>query len=341
MDKKKPPELIPEYVEQVIRMIPRFEGPIEKHATFSTKEGYLPWYSYSRELIDLIHLLHDSNLVYDFNWPDWKDEAHRYHENPCLVKSADLAIIRKLITTHTRADRFCDGHLAEMIHEGHFIDILNRLQELNPVCVNDIDILIECKELLNPRGVCSAERVLEKPCPVPKSSGLYAWFFKEIPPEVPVDKCRESDDLTLLYIGISPKSPPKKAGGKPQTLRTRIRNHYKGNAEGSTLRLSLGCLLSEELGIKLQRVGNGKRLTFGRGEHILSNWMHYNAFVNWIEHPQPWTLEERLIKNVSLPLNLSHNEEHPFYPTLKEIRRQARARARALPMNGSNLEPSE
>ena len=71
-------------------------------------------------------------------------------------------------------------------------------------------------------------------------------------------------------------------------------------------------------------------MTFGRGEHILSNWMHYNAFVSWIKHDQPWTLEERLIENVSLPLNLSHNEEHPFYQTLKEIRRKAKAEARAL-----------
>lgn len=277
-------------------------------------------------------LLHDSNLVYDFNWPAWQDEAIRYYENPKLVDSADLATVRKLITTHARKDRFCDGHLAAMIHEGHFIVILKRLKELNPVHVDDVEILIECKDLLNARGVCSAKRVFDKPCPVPKSSGLYAWFFKEIPPGVPVEQCRKYNNLTLLYIGISPKSSPKKAGAKTQTLRTRIRNHYRGNAEGSTLRLSLGCLLSAELEIKLQRVGNGKRLTFSRGEHILSNWMHYNAFVHWIENDQPWTLEERLIKNVSLPLNLAHNEKHPFYPMLKEMRRKARTEARKLPI---------
>jgi hypothetical protein len=34
-----------------------------------------------------------------------------------------------------------------------------------------------------------------------------------------------------------------------------IRYHYTGNASGSTLRLTLGCLLAERLGIQLRRVG--------------------------------------------------------------------------------------
>jgi len=45
-------------------------------------------------------------------------------------------------------------------------------------------------------------------------------------------------------------------------MRERIPYHYKGNAEGSTLRLTLGCPLSEELDIELRRVGSGKRVTF-------------------------------------------------------------------------------
>ncbi|WP_386143941.1 GIY-YIG nuclease family protein [Streptomyces yanii] len=40
-----------------------------------------------------------------------------------------------------------------------------------------------------------------------------------------------------------------------QNLRTRVRYHYRGNAAGSTLRLTLGCLL----GLELRRVGSGKR----------------------------------------------------------------------------------
>ncbi|WP_394816236.1 GIY-YIG nuclease family protein [Streptomyces mooreae] len=49
-----------------------------------------------------------------------------------------------------------------------------------------------------------------------------------------------------------------------QNLRKRVRYHYRGNAAGSTLRLTLGCLL----GLELRRVGSGKRndLRQGRGD---------------------------------------------------------------------------
>ncbi|RNL98558.1 hypothetical protein EFE23_13740 [Micromonospora solifontis] len=87
----------------------------------------------------------------------------------------------------------------------------------------------------------------------------------------------------LLYVGISPKAPP--SNGRPpsrQTIRSRIRYHYRGNAAGSTLRLTLGSLLAKDLGIDLRRVGSGKRLTFGReGEKQLTEWMAEHAQVTW------------------------------------------------------------
>jgi hypothetical protein len=108
----------------------------------------------------------------------------------------------------------------------------------------------------------------------------------------------------------------------------------RGNAEGSTLRLSLGCLLSSELGIKLHRVGSGKRMTFGEGEARLSEWMDQNAFVVWVAHEKPWELEERLIGALSLPLNLDMNASHVFYETLSRLRREAKLLARTSPVGG-------
>jgi hypothetical protein len=109
----------------------------------------------------------------------------------------------------------------------------------------------------------------------------------------------------------------------------RIKNHYKGNAEGSTLRLTLGCLLSDKLGIELRRVGSGKRMTFAQGEEALSNWMSENAYVSWIVHEKPWLVEDQVIKRLSLPLNLRDNERHPFHRTLTSIRRDLKRKARA------------
>src|ERR1700722_988896 len=87
-----------------------------------------------------------------------------------------------------------------------------------------------------------------------------------------------------------------------------------GNAEGSTLRLTLGCLLAGELGLQLRRVGSGGRLTFCDGEARLSEWLDANAVVTWETCPEPWLLEELLIRCVNLPLNLAQNGLHSFRP---------------------------
>ena len=187
------------------------------------------------------------------------------------------------------------------------------------------------KEIIQPDRICSRSEVLNRDCPVPKKGGVYAWYFKEIPPRVPVEQCISFKGLTLLYIGISPKAPPK--NGKPpsrQNLRTRIRYHMQGNAEGSTLRLTLGCLLSEMLGIELRRVGSGKRMTFNDGEATLSEWLDKNAFVAWKTHDQPWLAEMQLIEEISLPLNLAGNKHHSFYSVLSKVRKQAKERAKML-----------
>ncbi|MFJ6086529.1 GIY-YIG nuclease family protein [Streptomyces sp. NPDC092369] len=115
-----------------------------------------------------------------------------------------------------------------------------------------------------------------------------------------------------------------------QNLRKRVRYHYRGNAAGSTLRLTLGSLL----GLELRRVGSGKRMTFGKaGEAILSQWMADKARVCWVEQNEPWTLESQLISELDLPLNLDQNSHNAFHSQLKGLRAQARQRARELPIS--------
>src|SRR5262249_8273787 len=70
----------------------------------------------------------------------------------------------------------------------------------------------------------------------------------EIPASDPIERCHQVDGSTLLYVGIVPKKPGTKVSkAPPRTLHSRLTNHCNGNAEGSTLRLTLGCLLSERL----------------------------------------------------------------------------------------------
>jgi hypothetical protein len=151
---------------------------------------------------------------------------------------------------------------------------------------------------------------------------------------VPVSGCRKQHEAALLYVGISPKAPP--SNGRPpsrQTIRSRIRSHYRGNASVSTLRLTLGSLLAEELGIGLRQVGTSKRLTFGReGEKRLTDWMAEHAQVVWAPTDHPWKLEEELIRTCVLPLNLDQNRHSSFHSQLSQLRATQRARARLLPV---------
>ena len=188
-------------------------------------------------------------------------------------------------------------------------------------------------KLLRPAKLLCRNEILSRDCPVPKKPGVYAWYFRQMPHGVPTTDCHKFDNLNLLYVGISPKAPPLN-GASPsrQNLFHRIRYHMRGNAEGSTLRLTLGCLLSTELGIQLRRVGSGKRHTFSSGESNLSEWMGENAFVTWEECLEPWVDEELIIQGLSLPLNLQHNNHHPFYPELKIIRNNAKKSANNLPI---------
>ena len=191
----------------------------------------------------------------------------------------------------------------------------------------------EISAFLNPQRVYSRQEVLARPSPVPAAGGVYGWWFRCLPPRVDVRDCNPHGDLRLLYAGISPRQPP--CDGRPssqQTLRQRLRMHYAGNAEGSTLRKTLGCLLSGELDIQLRRVGSGTRKTFAEGEQVLSAWMADNAFVSWVTREHPWELEDDLIAAVDLPLNLEGNSRNRFHQVLTQARARCVAQANALPV---------
>ncbi|WP_372500348.1 GIY-YIG nuclease family protein [Sphaerisporangium perillae] len=179
---------------------------------------------------------------------------------------------------------------------------------------------MDAAELLEPGKLWRADEVLTRPSPIPAAPGVYGWHFDQSPdPQLPAGR--------LLYVGIAPRR--MSTGATTPNLRTRIRDHYRGNAEGSTLRLTLGCLL----GFELRRVGNGKRLTFGQaGERELTTWMAEHARVCWFVHPEPWIAESELLAQLNLPLNLDQNRHHHFHTYLSDLRASARARARGLPI---------
>jgi hypothetical protein len=60
--------------------------------------------------------------------------------------------------------------------------------------------------------------------------------------------------------------------------------------------------------------------------------MDENARVVWKICEEPWKLEEKLIAAVNRPVNLDLSTTNTFFPVLSELRRLAKAKARALPI---------
>ena len=57
-------------------------------------------------------------------------EASRMLRDEDLVRHSTLAQIKTMLTFCVRGERFCDGHLARVIAEGHIRRLLERLVEL-------------------------------------------------------------------------------------------------------------------------------------------------------------------------------------------------------------------
>ena len=184
---------------------------------------------------------------------------------------------------------------------------------MEPVLAEDTQLVTLTAALTRPARLWSGEEVLARPSPTPPTSGVYGCWFDVAPPGVDVSRCLNLNGRWLLYVG------------KSQNLQKRMYFHFSANAEGSTLRKTLGCLLADELGIRLQRVG--RSVHFAGGEEQLNQWMRRHVSVAWLEASMPGSLEEHLIGTLELPLNLEGNERNVFHPTLRRIRSAAMAKA--------------
>ena len=117
-----------EDIEAVLAYVPILSDPKFSFGEWRTPEGQFPHYFFSSEANRLIDAL--NKLIIVFDWPAWKEEAQTLMENPDALAKADLPTLRKLVTTHVRAERFNEGHLASQFKSGHLLAILQRLKEI-------------------------------------------------------------------------------------------------------------------------------------------------------------------------------------------------------------------
>jgi len=94
--------------------------------------GGLCYPVYGEAILGLLQALYANNFVQPFDYNVWyKKSGERYVLETALLKSADLEICIKLLTTHARADRLCDGWFGDMVERGHIGKILDRLVEIS------------------------------------------------------------------------------------------------------------------------------------------------------------------------------------------------------------------
>lgn len=143
---------------------------------------------------------------------------------------------------------------------------------------DDTALSDQLDHLIRPARLYPLPELFQKSGIPPKTSGVYAWWFVQPPPSVPVEGTANAQGLHLLYIGIAPNGPTSS-----RNLRDRLKDHCLKDASRSTLRKTLGCLLESQLGIMF-RVTELKKLRvgLGDGEAVLSRWMTENARVSWI-----------------------------------------------------------
>jgi hypothetical protein len=122
--------------DRLLRHLPAFESPdLDTGELGGGVQGdgtiVMPWWQASEGVIEFEQDVYESGAVlWGFDWMPWDEEARQLIDRTGVLRSVDLLACRKLLTTHVRANRFSDGHLAEVIESGHVAAVLRRIAHL-------------------------------------------------------------------------------------------------------------------------------------------------------------------------------------------------------------------
>jgi len=153
--------------------------------------------------------------------------------------------------------------------------------------------------------------------------GFYGWWsHRGAIGSVPHVPHPLDDDLTLLYVGISPARETSR-----QTIRSRvIGNHLNGNIGSSTFRFILAALLIDAL--ELRPFLRGTKVALDATDNAtVSAWQRERLLLAWCARERPWEIEEEVIAQLGPPLNSAGNAAHSFYPRVRAARAALRGRA--------------
>jgi hypothetical protein len=126
-----------ENIDNILTFLTLFSNQDRQLYDIQTEPLTLDPYSYSKEFNRFITALYTEKFVISFDWTNWQHEANRFVTSPELLNVADISTIQKLFTSHVRKERFCSGHLAQLIDNGHFLTILHRLEAIRKTILNN------------------------------------------------------------------------------------------------------------------------------------------------------------------------------------------------------------
>lgn len=116
-------------LDRILAFLSFFESKDSKFYEVRTDVSLFEPYVYTSKVNEFINILYSEEFIIPFDWSAW-DEGIKFIEQPDLLESADFTTLKKLLTVHIRQERFCSGHLAAMIDQGHILAILKRLKQI-------------------------------------------------------------------------------------------------------------------------------------------------------------------------------------------------------------------
>jgi hypothetical protein len=123
------PAITARQIDAILPFLERFSAKGFSAGTMKIESGVMPFFDSDESVTQFVQALYDNGWVTPaFDWTEWQESAQEFVESPQKVEYADAATILKLFTTHVRADRFCEGHLAAMFENGHVVALLRRLK---------------------------------------------------------------------------------------------------------------------------------------------------------------------------------------------------------------------
>jgi hypothetical protein len=119
--------------EELLRFLPNFSVPNRKYIKEwkggKTPDGasLFPHPVYEEDVVEFFH------LACQVWWADRKYEptvVGRILDDDKAIESADIAMVKSLITFCVRGERFCDGFRDSLLEAGRVQKVLVRLQEM-------------------------------------------------------------------------------------------------------------------------------------------------------------------------------------------------------------------